>query len=64
MFTRALAIWLLLLIVAVLNGGIRLILITPRLGEQGGHILSTAILCAAITLVAWLAISWIAPKNG
>jgi hypothetical protein len=64
MFTRVLAIWLLLLIVAVLNGGIREILITPRFGEQGGHILSTAILCAVITLVAWLAIAWIAPNNG
>jgi hypothetical protein len=27
-------------------------LITPRFGEQGGHIVSTAILCAAIILVA------------
>ena len=43
MFFRALAIWLLLLIVAVLNGAIREVLITPRFGEQGGHIGSTAI---------------------
>jgi len=42
MFFRALAIWLLLLIVAVLNGAIREVLITPRFGEQAGHIESTA----------------------
>ena len=64
MFTRALAIWLLLLILAVLNGAIREGLITPRLGEQGGHIVSTAILCTAIILVAWFSISWLGPKNG
>jgi hypothetical protein len=64
MFFRALAIWLLLLIVAVLNGAIREGLITPRFGEQGGRIVSTAILCAAIILVAWFSISWIGPKNG
>ena len=64
MFSRALAIWLLLLILAVLNGAIREALVTPRFGEQGGHIISTAILCAAIIIVAWFSISWIGPKNG
>ena len=63
MLSRALAIWLLLLIVAVLNGATREGLITPRLGEQGGHIGSTAILCAAIILVAWFSVSWIGPKD-
>ena len=64
MFTRALAIWLLLLILAVLNGAIREILLKPRFGEQTGHIVSTAILCAAIILLAWFSIAWIGPKNG
>ena len=63
MFSRALAIWLLLLIFAVLNGAIREVLIRPRFGEQGGHIGSTAILCAAIILVACFSISWIGPKD-
>jgi hypothetical protein len=64
MYSRALAIWLLLLILALLNGAIREALVTPRFGEQGGHIISTAILCAAIIIVAWFSISWIGPKNG
>lgn len=33
------------------------------LGEQGGYIGSTAILCAAIILVAFFSISWIGPKD-
>ena len=64
MFSRVLIIWFLLLIFPVLNGAIREDLITPRFGEQGGHIGSTAILCAAIILVACFSISWIGPKNG
>jgi hypothetical protein len=48
----------------VLNGAIRELLITPRFGEQGWQIVSTAILCAAIVLVAWFMISSIGPKNG
>jgi hypothetical protein len=64
MFSRALAIWLLLLILALLNGAIREILLKPRFGEQAGHIVSTAILCAAIILLAWFSIAWIGPKNG
>ena len=63
MLSRALAMWLLLLILAVLNGAVREALIKPRLGEQGAHIGSTAILCAAIILVACFSISWIEPKD-
>jgi hypothetical protein len=54
----------LLLILAVLNGAMRERFITPRFGEQGGHIASTAILCAAIILVVRFSISWMGPKNG
>jgi hypothetical protein len=64
MLSRAVAIWLLLLVVAVFNGALRERLITPRFGEQGSHIVSTAILAAAIFLVAWISVSWIGPKNG
>ena len=63
MFSRALAIWLLLLIVAVIKGAIREIFITPRFGEQAGHIGGTAILCAVIILVALFSISWIGPND-
>ena len=63
MIPRGLAIWVLLLIPAVLNGAIREVLLKPRFGEQAGHIVSTANLCAAIILLAWISIAWIGPKN-
>ena len=64
MFGRAFAIWLLLLVLAVLNGGVREFLINPWIGQQAGHIASTIILCTVIFWVAYLAISWIGPRTG
>jgi|ERR671918_724673 cytochrome bd-type quinol oxidase subunit 1 len=63
MFLRAGAIWILVLIIAVANGAIREAVITPPFGEQVAHIVSTAILCAAIFVVAWFSIWWIRPNN-
>ena len=59
MLFKAFIVWILLLILAVHNGAIRDLLISPRLGEQTGHVISTVILCATIFLVAWLSIRWI-----
>ena len=59
MLFKAFIVWILLLVIAVLNGAIRDLLISPRLGEQTGHVISTVILCATIFLVAWLSIQWI-----
>lgn len=61
---KAFVVWILLLILAVLNGAIRDLFISPRLGEQAGHIISTVILCATIFLVAWLSIRWIGADSG
>jgi hypothetical protein len=47
MFGKAFAIWLLLLMLAVLNGSAREFLINPWIGQQPGHIVSTIILCLA-----------------
>ena len=63
MLLRAIAVWGLLLIVAVANGAAREYLINPRLGAQTGHVVSTVILCAAILVVALLSIRWIAPRG-
>lgn len=64
MFSRAGAIWLLLLTIAIANGALREAFITPFLGEPVGHIVSTLILSAMIFIVAWLSISWIGPETG
>jgi hypothetical protein len=61
MFLRAIAVWFVLLVVAVANGAAREGLIRPRLGERTGHAISTILLSAAILLVAWLTIGWLRP---
>ena len=61
MILRALAVWLLLLILAVLNGGLRDTQLSPRLGDTVGRGISTLLLCGLIVLAPWLTIGWIRP---
>ena len=58
---RASAAWIGLLVMAVLNGGVREWALTPWLGDAAAHRLSTITLCALILVLAWLAIPWIGP---
>ena len=60
---RSIVVWLLPLFLAVMNGGLRNAVLTPRLGEIGGHITSTMLLCAAMLVVTWLMIGWIRPAT-
>ena len=61
MILRALAVWLILLILAVLNGGLRDTQLSPRLGDTVGRGISTLLLCGLIVLATWLTIGWIRP---
>lgn len=63
MFFRASIIWLVIALAAVANGAAREKYLRPRLGENGGHILSTIILCAVILLFAFLFIGWIGART-
>ncbi len=63
MTPRALAVWGLLLIFAVLNGGARDTWLSPRLGDPLGRAISTLLLCGLILLATWLTIRWIGPKS-
>jgi hypothetical protein len=49
---RPLAVWALMAVLAVLNGGFREVVLVPRLGHRAAHLLSTALLVAAVLLVA------------
>ena len=60
---RVLAVWCLLLVLAVLNGGVRDTWLTPRLGDPAGRALSTLMLCGLILLATWLTIAWIRPGS-
>ena len=63
MMMRALGVWLLIVLVAVINGGIRQALISPRTGDTVGHAISTIMLCAAILLLCWVTIGWMRPAT-
>ena len=63
MIARAVVIWVLLVLLAIANGAVRDALISPRLGEQVGHVVSTGILCAVILMVAWASVGWIRPSG-
>ena len=63
MLPRALVIWVGLLVVAVMNGALRVLVLEPVIGMYGGHVASALILSALIGLVAWLSINWIRPHS-
>jgi hypothetical protein len=60
---RAVAVWGALLILAVLNGGVRDIWLSPWLADTVGRVLSTVLLCGLIFLVSWVTIGWIRPAS-
>lgn len=53
-FAYPLGLWVLMAVVAVLNGGLREVVIIPRVGDYLGHVISTALLVAAILLLSYL----------
>jgi hypothetical protein len=63
MLGRALVVWCLLLVIAILNGALRVAWLIPRFGETRGHIASTVSLSAAIVLLAAYTIGWIRPRT-
>ena len=63
MTLRALVVWCVLLLLAVLNGGARDAWLSPRLGDPIGRAISTLLLCGLIFLASWLTIGWIRPAT-
>jgi hypothetical protein len=63
MLPRALAIWVVLLVIAVINGSLRVAFLEPSLGQYAAHVVSTLALGSVICLVAWLAINWVRPRS-
>ncbi len=63
MILRALAVWLLLVVLAILNGSFRAAVLIPRVGEHAGHVISTLMLSILILATAWLTIGWIHPAT-
>lgn len=61
---RAVAIWLLLLVVAFAGAGLRTGLLEPRVGEAAAHVAGTLIVVLAFASVIWLTIPWVVPDFG
>jgi len=60
---RALSVWLLLLLLAVLNGALREEVLVPWLGARLAHLVSTLLLSGLILGATALTIGWIAPAG-
>ena len=58
MYARALAIWFVIMVIAIINGGVRDALMVPRLGDDAARALSCLTLAAAILFVTWLSLQW------
>lgn len=63
MWWKAFLFWLLLMMLAILNGTVRVKLIIPRTGLTAGLAISTVSLCALILVATWLAIRWLGPAT-
>ena len=59
MVLRALAVWIFLLLLAVLNGGLRESWLVPALGPLRGHQASTLLLSALILGATWVTFEWL-----
>ena len=58
LWLKAFAVWAAILVIAVLNGTLREMVVTPLFGAFSGRLLSGLILCSCILLAAWLATPW------
>ena len=63
MWLKAIGFWFLLMVLAILNGTVRIKLIIPNTGLTVGLAISTVMLCALILLATWLSIGWIGPRT-
>lgn len=57
-FLQPLGVWLLLAVLASLNGIFREFVLIPRVGESGGHVLSTGLLVLVILVMAYGYFRW------
>ena len=63
MLLRSLAVWLGLLILAFVNGTVRVLWLTPAIGDRAAHVASAIALSLVVLAVTWLAIRWIHPHT-
>lgn len=57
--TKALAVWLVILVAAIANGSLREAILIPQLGKAPGLLLSGLMLATLILAVAYVALPWL-----
>ena len=63
LFPRALLLWFVLMVLAILNGAVREYAITPLTDDRTGHWISTGTLCMLIFFATWIGLKWVGPQN-
>ena len=61
MWWKAILLWFGLMVLAILNGTVRVKWIIPFTGLTTGLAISTLMLCALILLATWLGLPWLGP---
>jgi len=57
-----LAVWIVMAVVAVLNGGFREVVLIPRMDDYAAHVLSTALLVVAVLGISFAFFQWTATE--
>ncbi|AWL10709.1 hypothetical protein HMF8227_00201 [Saliniradius amylolyticus] len=60
---KAVGIWLIILLMAIVNAGIRELLLVPVIGAELALPASGVLLTALILLIAWLSLPWLRPET-
>ena len=63
MVSRALVVWVLMLVVASVNGAVREAVLIPGMGDGTGRAVSTLSLSGLVLLLTYLTIQWIHPRS-
>ncbi|HNE79696.1 MAG TPA: hypothetical protein PKH36_01240 [Flavobacteriales bacterium] len=63
MWWKAIILWFVLMVLAILNGTVRVKFIIPHTGLTAGLAISTVMLCMLILFTTWLTIRWMGPAD-
>ena len=64
MVGKALATWIVMLLLAVTFGAAREALLSPSLGSHRAHQIESLLVCLAFALLSWLFVRWARPTSG
>lgn len=63
MWWKAIILWFVLMLLAIINGTVRVKWIIPSTGLTAGLAISTLLLCTLILVATWSSIAWMGPRT-